>query len=284
MGSSCVRRKLREFRLTGRFVESGFKGALHTQWRGTRPLGHGRSMKVGNRAEKSSRSKRRRRRGLRSGKGRVRGDKPRPPPKRQTSSTDNTSSRTFRKFETQFDHWEKRIGEFKRRFAPTMERWIRDRGSRASADFVFDMEDYRKWRNRFNTLQTHIRRSNIASRFLAVTWGFFLDKEFRWTFPGRPSIADDLYQMFLGTLSPGIPVRPANTTAAHRSGSSPPVKGGVGSLSRTKCPHGRSLLTCPVCAKGVKPSDNSPKCDCPIPNPTSRGLCVNCSRRVATRF
>lgn len=276
MGSSCVRRKLRRFCLTA------IKSASRHWWSGPVPLGNGRTLKAVHGAEKSFGSKPRTRRGLRKGKKRVRGDKPRTLlPKRQTPGTDNISSRSFRKFETQFDHWEKRLGEFRRRFSPTMDRWNKERGESPDGDYSFDMECYRVWRNRFNTLQTHIRRSNLASRFLAVTWSFYLHKEFGWTQGGQPSLADDLRSMFIGLVTPGIPVRPVNTTTDPvRRARGGRKNTSVASLAKNKCPHGRSLLTCPSCGKGSLAVRDGPVCDCPLSFPTSRGLCVNCSRIV----
>jgi hypothetical protein len=199
---------------------------------------------------------RRRKRGLRVGKHRSR--------VRHTRRTADTrqpipkeySERSFAHAIRQMDFWQLKLDQFKARADPIVKGWKSDYSSGLCSEHdVFHGDSYRRLRDRYHAVQRGISKGHMAARPLRMTFSMFLDKYYRLTQRGKGTVIDDLRSLF--PVDTGYLGRPAEKkTSVSPSLSTRRKRGGseYGRLSRSTCPHGRTLLSCPVCGKSSKPS------------------------------
>jgi hypothetical protein len=261
MGSSHRRRELRALWGTGRFLQSGKKGAARHRWREACSRGIRVPKKAVYTAEKSGGSKPRRKRGLRIGKARSRVGKTRRSPDVRQPLPREISTRQVAKF-TQVDFWVSRRSDFIERIRP----WVkedyqyvhrdgpgsisRDVGRRnnnglKNRHLNFDHKLYRSHRTQYEALLRKARLVKVC-RPVFTRWLVFLDTHFRYSPPGvlpatqyledailfsRDSVFDHLKP---GKKTPGRQVLSANLKGRRGSGSSTKKSSGSSSPSGSR--------------------------------------------------
>lgn len=238
MCSSRVRRQAR------RFFQSALKGAGSTRRRGLRTvrvccvLWNQAPEKASNRAEKSGGSKPRRLRGLRKGKRRSRGGKPRrsvPP----ATLTNNCSNRSLSKVLSQLDFWADRTNLVydRLRKSRALTKWS-SKGPRALTDS--DWVSVNRSRRLYGKLRRRKLAAHKAVRIDTPSWRFVLEKQLGIVGKGSAlSVLQDLELQFYYAHRT-LPVIPEKKTSGNTR---PPPRGRTSKQNSS----GRVRWSCPAC-------------------------------------
>jgi hypothetical protein len=240
------------------------------------PVGRQGAKKAAYTAEKSGGSKPRRIRGLRKGKHRSRGGKPRRTvPNRQPKSKE-PSVRAIKACCSQLDFWYEREEQYYGRYSQLLKEKVSTLNRlpdvipkglrnaklttlRCMGFDVFSREEESVRRSlqvaktQYEKLQARIAVGHTAVRPQVKTWSFFIEQRFGVTlFDECPLSALDELEIMMGHLIPSTPQPIKNQTLIHQPAPRRFKNPKLAKALATKCPHGRRMLTCPSCGKGLK--------------------------------
>jgi len=269
MCSSNMRRQARHF------FCSALKGDRRRWWRGAVPFGQCRSKKAADTAEKSGGSKPRRKRGLRKGHPRSRVGKTRRSDTSRQPLSKAPSERAFKKVISQIDFWQARYDQFLGRNRSFLEKNVRIlnksppsvppqfRNARISTLRLYGFgltgeelrmrEQLESIKDRYESLNARILSAHTAVRPQGRSWSFFIEKEFGVTlFDYCQFSALDELEIMGAKFEKAPPVPTKKKTLVRRPAGSRSKNTAAASAQAVRCTHGRTMLTCPSCAKVSK--------------------------------
>jgi hypothetical protein len=272
MGSSRVRRQARLF-----FCRA-LQGDRRRWWSNLFPCGRQGAKKASYTAEKSGGSKPRRLRGLRKGKPRSRGGKPRRSVTERQPKIKEPSERSINKVVSQLDFWANREEQYLGRYSqllskevsilnripPAIPKGFRNAKPDTLRSFGFDVysreeESIRRAlqsaKRQYEILQSRMKVAHTGVRMQVRTWSFFIEQRFGVTlFDLCPLSALDELEIMRAHLKRAAPEPVRKETLTRRSAVRRSKNSDAAKAQAVKCPHGRTMLTCGSCGKGSKPS------------------------------